>query len=310
MAPRMKCVRAIVVVLVLPLWSIADEKFQGHLAEIKTDQNDGSNGPIEITPSVTGKVIIDEANLSVDLPDGFRFIEAESAMAAYPDFFGNPQDPASTILGIVAPSDIRKEQWVFVVEFYREGYISDEKSDLFSFNNVLSGLKAADAESQKARVRHKDDSLKLTGWAIEPFYDETRKILTWAEAFRAEDPTKSVVSYNARLLGRRGMLKMQAVAGEEHLDEIEAVIPKILNGVKFNAGEEYKDFNPTTDKKSDLVFAELMNDHLTWAKFRNKIETLSSLQRSTGSIGMGLKALIAASAFLIFIAYKKINSDD
>lgn len=306
----MKRVCVFVIVLIWPLWSTADENFQPPPGGIKADQMDSPRGPIEVVPSITGKVVIDEANATVNLPDGLRFIEAESAMATFPDFFDHPQDPASTIVGIVAPADIKNEPWVLVVEFYREGYISDERSELFSFYNVLSGLKAADAESQKARVRHKDGSLKLIGWAIEPSYDETTNALTWAEVFQAGDPAKRVISYNARLLSRRGMLKMQAVTGEEQLDEIEAAIPRILNGVKFDAGEEYKDFNPATDKKSDLVFAELMGDHLTRAKFRNKIETLSSLQRSTGNIGMGLKTLIAASAFLIFLAYKKINSDD
>jgi len=306
----MKCAYALILILASPLSSTAESEAQAQQREITIEQKDDSPRLIEPIPYLTGKVTIEEANATLNLPQGCRFIEAESAKVAFPDFFSNPQDPASTVVGIVTPADTKTEPWVLIVEFYHEGYIPDERSDLFSFENVFSGLKAADTESLKARVRHKDDSLKLIGWAIEPSYDEQRKILTWAEGFQSGASKNSIISYNARLLSRRGMLKMQAVTGAEHLNQIEAAMPKIVNGVTFDQGEEYRDFNPATDKKSDYVFASLMHDHLTEAKFHNRTKTLSNLQKSTFKIGMEMKVLMAIGAFVIFFAYRKINSDD
>lgn len=292
----MKFVCTGILILLSALASLANEEGQEPERDATTEQK-------------AGKVIIEEAKATLDLPEGYRFTEAEGAKAADPDILGDPQDPSSTFIGVVTPADVKKEPWSVIVEFYHEGYISDERSDLFRYENVLSNLRARDKESLKARVRSKDDSLKLIGWAIAPSYDESRKILTWAESLRSDDSKGSLISYNARLLSRRGMLKMQVVSGVEHLNQIEAAMPKIVDAVTFDSGEQYADFNPATDKKSDYVFASLMSDHLTEAKYRNRADTLSKLQKSTLKIGMEMKVLMVVGVLVVFFAYRKINSD-
>ena len=51
-----------------------------------------------------------------------------------------------------------------------------------------------------------------------------------------------------RALGRRGVLKINFVAGMEQLDEIKGVIPAVMDMPQFEAGSRYADFVPGVDK--------------------------------------------------------------
>jgi len=58
------------------------------------------------------------------------------------------------------------------------------------------------------------------------------------------------LNYNIRILGRRGVLVLNSVAGMSQLPEIERNTPAILSAVNFNSGNRYADFNPASGDKA------------------------------------------------------------
>ena len=46
------------------------------------------------------------------------------------------------------------------------------------------------------------------------------------------------------MLGRRGVLELNVLAGMDQLSEIEQATPSLLEMVDFQAGHRYADFNP------------------------------------------------------------------
>lgn len=60
------------------------------------------------------------------------------------------------------------------------------------------------------------------------------------------------------MLGRRGVLVLNAVAGMSQLSEIERATPQILAMVDFKAGERYADFQPSSDKYAAYGLAGLV----------------------------------------------------
>jgi uncharacterized membrane-anchored protein len=86
------------------------------------------------------------------------------------------------------------------------------------------------------------------GWASPPFYDITAKKLHWAKELEFGDNPKHTLNYDVRALGRKGVLKINFVAGIDQLAEIRAVIPTVMSMPEFSQGFRYEDYVPGTDK--------------------------------------------------------------
>jgi uncharacterized membrane-anchored protein len=56
------------------------------------------------------------------------------------------------------------------------------------------------------------------------------------------------LNYNIRILGRRGVLVLNAVSSIKQLASIRAQTGAILPAVEFNEGHRYSDYLPGTDK--------------------------------------------------------------
>jgi uncharacterized membrane-anchored protein len=56
------------------------------------------------------------------------------------------------------------------------------------------------------------------------------------------------LNYDVRVLGREGVLSMNAVAGMPQLAAIEADMQELLKVAAFNAGYRYEEFNEDTDR--------------------------------------------------------------
>jgi uncharacterized membrane-anchored protein len=54
------------------------------------------------------------------------------------------------------------------------------------------------------------------------------------------------LNYNIRILGRRGVLVLNSVAGMSQLPKIERSTSAILSAVEFHSGNRYADFNPAS----------------------------------------------------------------
>jgi uncharacterized membrane-anchored protein len=69
---------------------------------------------------------------------------------------------------------------------------------------------------------------------------------------------EDTLNYDIRILGRRGVLVLNAIATMDQLPEIEQQTPQILAMVNFNDGNRYADFNPKVDKVATYGIAALV----------------------------------------------------
>ena len=80
----------------------------------------------------------------------------------------------------------------------------------------------------------------------------------WAKDLKVDGSDEDTLNYNIRILGRRGVLILNAVAGMSQLAQIEQASPEILKLVEFSEGHRYADFNPKTDKVAAYGLAALV----------------------------------------------------
>jgi uncharacterized membrane-anchored protein len=140
------------------------------------------------------------------------------------------------------------DSWGVTIEYEEDGYVSDENADEIDYDELLSQMKAGTRESSKQRVEQGYEPIELVGWASKPFYDKESHKLHWAKEVKFGTQTTNTLNYNIRVLGRKGVLILNFIAGMNQKEIIDSNIDTVLALAEFNQGSRYEDFNPSIDK--------------------------------------------------------------
>lgn len=106
-----------------------------------------------------------------------------------------------------------------------------------------------ETEAENAeRVKLGYEPTKLIGWASAPFYDQNLKVLHWAKEIQFGDATTHTLNYNLRVLGRKGVFILNAVASMEQFPDVTSHIDPMIRSVTFDEGYQYADFSPDVDQ--------------------------------------------------------------
>ncbi|MBK6666771.1 MAG: DUF2167 domain-containing protein [Saprospiraceae bacterium] len=87
----------------------------------------------------------------------------------------------------------------------------------------------------------------MIGWASPPYYDSNRKVLHWAKELKFGESEINTLNYNLRVLGRKGIFLINAIADMKALPQVKQNVDKVLSSVSFNSGSKYEDFDPKMD---------------------------------------------------------------
>jgi uncharacterized membrane-anchored protein len=101
-------------------------------------------------------------------------------------------------------------------------------------------------------------ALALVGWAEKPTYDKANHKLYWAKELSSEGAPEHTLNYNIRILGRKGVLVLNAVAGMGQIDKIKAEMQTVLGFTEFTKGNTYAEFDRSTDKTAEYGIAALV----------------------------------------------------
>jgi len=197
----------------------------------------------------SGTVALKDAGATLNLTGDLRYLSGDDAERVLTQLWGNP--PGTDPLGMIVPSEgalAREDSYAVVLTYNDEGYVSDEDAGSIDYDKMLKEMQEGTAEENKARKQAGYGTVDLVGWATRPRYDGASKKLYWAKELRFEGSDQHVLNYDVRVLGRRGYLSMNAVAGMSELGQIEAQIPTLLSVAEFDTGARYADYNAGTDK--------------------------------------------------------------
>lgn len=196
----------------------------------------------------TGLVNLQGNHSTLNIPKGFKFLDAAQSQYIVSDLWGNPKD--ESVIGMVYPEQygvFDDSSWAFIVSFQDIGFVKDDDADDINYDDLLKQMKEDDVKDNETRKSLGLSSLYLVGWAQAPFYDKTNKVLHWAKELRTDDGSRTL-NYDIRILGRKGVLSMNAVASMDMLPEVKKNIDAALKMASFTAGNAYKDFDPKVDE--------------------------------------------------------------
>jgi uncharacterized membrane-anchored protein len=206
-----------------------------------------------------GKISLPGGIATLDLPPSFRYLNPEDSARLLNEGWGNP--PGAKTLGMIIPEDanpMSQEGWGVVVTYDKDGHVKDDDADSIKYNDLLKDMQEATAADNGERKKQGYPEMTLVGWAENPSYDKASHKLYWAKELKTAGDSESGLNYNIRVLGRDGVLVLNAVAGMGQIATIKTEMQRVNAFTEFTEGHRYADFNSTTDKVAEYGLAALV----------------------------------------------------
>lgn len=230
---------------------IADYIAQGATPEEAAGFADKTLHLLEIDAGLnrqSGVQVVAGGLVQLNIPPEYAYLgpdDAEKVLVAW----GNP--PGDGGEGMILPADVgpfTESSWAVLLHYEEDGHVSDDEAAEIDYDELLTDMKATVREESEVRTAAGYGALELLGWAEPPHYDAQARRLYWAKRLQFADSEGETLNYDVRLLGRRGVFSMSAIAAQAQLEQVRAGMPQILTFAEFTEGNRYTDFNPDIDQ--------------------------------------------------------------
>lgn len=232
-----------------------------------------------------GEIKLKDGLAKLKVPEGYRYLNPEDAEKVLVEGWGNP--PSSKTLGMLFRSDVSPfgdDTWGVVITYQEDGYVKDDEASSINYSDLLKSMKESTVEENEERQKAGYEKVELIGWAEPPRYDKANHKLYWAQELKFGDEPNHTLNYDVRVLGRRGVLSLNAVASTNQLQSIQVDMQSVMSFVEFNDGNRYTDFTPGVDKVAAFGIGALI---------------AGKLVAKAGLFKLLLPALLAAKKFII-----------
>jgi uncharacterized membrane-anchored protein len=206
----------------------------------------------------TGNITLPNKVATLHLAGNYRYLdpaETEKLLVAW----GN--QPGNDTQGAIVPTEVDPlsgEGWAVIVTYEEDGHIDDSDAKDIDYDDMLKDMKEGTEDNNKARKEAGYEAVHLIGWAEKPHYDPASRKLYWAKELKFEGAEANTLNYDVRVLGREGVLSMNAVASIGQLGRIRSDMKPLIEVAEFNQGYRYADFNSKTDRMAEYGLGALI----------------------------------------------------
>jgi uncharacterized membrane-anchored protein len=206
----------------------------------------------------TGDIVLPNKVATLHLGEKYHYLAPQEASQLL-QMWGNPPD--DTTQGAIYPADVNplmKGGWAVFLTYLDQGHVDDSDAKEIDYDDMLKDMKEGTEASNDARKEAGYTAMHLIKWAEPPRYDAATKKLYWAKEISTEDSSTHYLNYDVRVLGREGVLSMEAVASMDQLQQIRTEMRPLLEVAEFNEGYRYAEFNAKTDRVAEYGLAALI----------------------------------------------------
>ena len=228
---------------------------------------------------------------TLNVPAGFRYLNPAQTKYIIHDLWGNPGGEGT--MGMIVPASVpitSAASWAFIITYEEMGYVKDDDADDIDYDDLLTDLQDEMTTENEERTQEGYDPISIVGWASTPYYDKDKKVLHWAKELKFGESEVHTLNYNVRVLGRKGVLVLNAVASMDELPEVKETINPVLSSFTYADGSKYSDFNPELDEVAAWTIGGLVA-----GKVLAKAGILALLLKNIKLIGLALVGLVSAA---------------
>lgn len=228
-------------------------------AEEPAEESAGETAPAGPALSYrTGNILLPNKVATLHLAGNYRYLdpaETEKLLVAW----GN--QPGNDTQGAIVPGDVdplTTEGWAVILTYEDDGHVDDSDAKDIDYDDMLKDMKQGTEENNEARKDAGYEPVHLVGWAEKPHYDSDSKKLYWAKELEFEGAGSNTLNYDVRVLGREGVLSMNAVASIGQLAQIRSDMQPLIQVAEFNEGYRYAEFDSKTDRLAEYGLGALI----------------------------------------------------
>lgn len=207
-----------------------------------------------------GTIDLHDGLATLNVPRDFNYLSPDDAETVLVKLWGNPPSQQK-LLGLLIPAGMTpasSNAWVVTIDYTEDGYVKDDDASKINYDKLLAQMQQSISDNNKARQDHGYPPITLVGWAAPPHYDAATHKLYWAKDLKFGNDQEDTLNYSIRILGRRGVLELNAVSALDQFNQIDQETPEILGMVDFKEGNRYADFDPKVDKVAKYGIAALV----------------------------------------------------
>jgi len=208
----------------------------------------------------SGEIDLRGGLAKLTVPPEFSYLGPDDAETVLTKIWGNPPSDNKP-LGLLIPAGmtpLSTNAWVVTIDYSEEGYVKDDDAAKINYDELLKTMQSDAAKANEERTKQGYPAITLVGWAAPPRYDAATHKLYWAKDLKFGDEQTDTLNYSIRILGRHGVLELNAIAAISQFDAIDKQTPQILGMVDFKEGSRYADFDPKTDQVAKYGIAALI----------------------------------------------------
>lgn len=198
-----------------------------------------------------GTIKLPNGVATLNVPENFYYLNPADSEKILVEVWGNPPGAGANTLGMLFPIEgtpFDSDNWGVSIEYIEDGYVSDSDADEIDYDDLLADMQESTQDENKVRAEQGYEPIELVGWAENPFYDKQSHKLHWAQELKFGNQSPNTLNYNIRVLGRKGILLLNFIAGMEQKEIIDSKLDSVLALAEFDQGSRYEDFDPSIDK--------------------------------------------------------------
>ena len=206
----------------------------------------------------TGDVVLPNKVATLHLGEKYHYLAPEETNQLL-QLWGNPPDEQTQ--GAILPADVNpfgEGGWAVFLTYTDDGHIDDSDANEIDYDDLLKDMKEGVEDSNDARKQAGYPEMHLLNWAEPPRYDAAGKKLYWAKEISGASGEMHSLNYDVRVLGREGVLSMEAVAPMDLLSQVRTEMRPLLEVAEFNEGYRYAEFNAKTDRMAEYGLGALI----------------------------------------------------
>ena len=206
----------------------------------------------------TGDILLPNKVATLHLGEKYHYLAPEETNQLL-QLWGNPPDEQTQ--GAILPADVNpfgEGGWAVFLTYTDDGHIDDSDANEIDYDDLLKDMKEGVEDSNDARKQAGYPEMHLLNWAEPPRYDAAGKKLYWAKEISSAGGEMHSLNYDVRVLGREGVLSMEAVAPMDLLSQVRTEMRPLLEVAEFNEGYRYAEFNAKTDRMAEYGLGALI----------------------------------------------------